>query len=113
MRGTTGRICQHPAMESPEYVWVFHGEGAKFASGVFETRDDAMAWAERHNLTGLLTQYPLGMGAYDHAVENGRFKPSREHHGSPEHIARFSPGHTEHVQLADGGVDDRQLSDPG
>ena len=96
-------------MESaPDCVWVFHGDGARHASGVFATKDDALAWVEHHRLTGLLTEYPVGVGAYDDAVAKGRFKPTREHHGTPEHIARFSPGHTEHMHLDHGRVDDGQ-----
>lgn len=91
---------------SSDRVWVFHGEKARFASGVFLTEEDGMAWIERHRLTGLLTEYPVGTGAYDDALARGLFKPSREHHGTPEHIAQFSPGRTQHVHVVDGHVDD-------
>lgn len=90
---------------SADHVWVFHGDGARLASGVFATKDDALAWARRHRLSGLLTEYPVGLGAYDDAVARGRFTPSSAHHGTPEHIARFSPGHTEHLHLVDGRLD--------
>lgn len=97
--------CKHSGMESlPDQVWVFHGDGARHASGVFATREDALAWIEQHRLTGLLTAYPLGVGAYDDAVARGHFKPSREHHGQPSHIAQFSPGRTEHVHVVDGRI---------
>lgn len=90
---------------SSDRVWVFHGDGAQHASGVFVTKADALAWIERHGLTGLLTEYPVGVGAYDDAVARGHFRPSREHHGTPQHIARFSPGRTEHVHVVDGRVE--------
>ena len=80
-------------MEStPARVWVFHGDGARFASGVFATEADGLAWVERHRLTGILTDYPFGVGAHDDAVARGRVTPSREHHGTPEHIAQLSAG---------------------
>jgi hypothetical protein len=85
-----------------ESVWVFHGEGAPHASGVFISKERALAWVEHHSLTGLLTQYPLDVGAYDDAIARGLFTPSREHHGTAEHIAQFSPGRTEHLHLVDG-----------
>lgn len=85
-----------------EMVWIFHGEGARFASGVFRSRDEGMAWIAEHRLTGILTEYPLGVGCYDDAIARGLFRPSREHHGTPEHIAQFSPGRTEHIHVADG-----------
>lgn len=86
-------------------VWVFHGDEARHASGVFSSKESALEWVERHRLTGLLTEYPLDVGAYDDAVARGLFKPSRDHHGSPRHIAGFSPGRTEHLHLVDGGLD--------
>lgn len=65
-------VCKHSRMESAlDSVWVFHGEGARFASGVFATEADGLAWVESHRLTGILTEYPLGVGAYDDAVARG------------------------------------------
>lgn len=89
--------------EKSDRVWVFHGEEARFASGVFATAEDGLAWIERHALTGVLTQYRVGVGAYDDAVTRGRFTPSRQHHGTPKHIAQFSPGY-DHIHVIDGRV---------
>jgi hypothetical protein len=91
-------------------VWIFHGAGAPFASGVFTSRDEGMAWIARHRLTGILTEYPAGDGCDDIAVRDGHFTPSRPHHGTPEHIARFSSGNTDHVHVRDG-VEDRHYGD--
>ena len=30
--------------DEPAMVWVFHGDGARFASGVFRSREEAAAW---------------------------------------------------------------------
>ncbi len=90
--------------DAPESVWIFHGDGARHAAGVFASKEQALAWVERHSLTGLVTEYPVGIGAFDDAVARGRFKPSRDHHGTPQHIAAFSPGHTEHLHVVDGHV---------
>jgi hypothetical protein len=32
-------------------VWIFHGEAARFASGVFDDEATALAWVSRHALT--------------------------------------------------------------
>jgi len=90
----------------PANVWIFHGTGAPFASGVFANRDDGMAWIARHQLTGILTEYPVGDGCYDIALRDGHFVPSRPHHGTPPHVARFSPSHTAHVHVHSGEEDD-------
>ena len=83
-------------------VWVFHGEGARFAAGVFRTADQGLAWALRNGVSGLLTEYPVGDGCYDIAVRDGHFHPSKHHHGTTEHIAGFSPGWTRHVHIENG-----------
>jgi hypothetical protein len=83
-------------------VWIFHGDGAPFAAAVFESREAGLAWAAKHGVTGLLTEYPIGDGCYDIAVAQGRFRPTKPHHGSPKHIAGFSPGWTEHIHVDQG-----------
>lgn len=85
-------------------VWVFHGDGAQHASGVFTSKERALAWIEHHGLTGLLTEYPLDVGAFDDALARGLFSPSQQHHGTPKHIAQFSPGRTEHLHVSNGVV---------
>ncbi|MGW0215806.1 DUF7710 domain-containing protein [Micromonospora chokoriensis] len=83
---------------------VFHGSNARFASGVFRSRTDGLARAERHRLSGTLSEYPVGAGCYDQSVEAGSFRPSRQHHGTPDHVAAFSP-HLNHLRLTDGVPD--------
>ncbi|MDG4820287.1 hypothetical protein O7635_00175 [Asanoa sp. WMMD1127] len=82
-------------------VWVFHGEGARYAAGVFASAADGLAWAASHGVSGLLTEYTLGDGCYDLAVREGSFRPSRPHHGTPAHVAAFSPS-LAHVHIVDG-----------
>ncbi|SDY85404.1 hypothetical protein SAMN05421684_1920 [Asanoa ishikariensis] len=82
-------------------VWIFHGEGAPFAAGVFVSRAEGVAWAQRHGVTGQLTEYLVGDGCYDVAVRTATFRPTKPHHGSPGHIAGFSSG-GEHVHIVDG-----------
>jgi len=81
-------------------VWVFHGENARFASGVFDTSDAGLAWAAEHKLTGILAEYATG-GAYDVALSEGRFRPEKPHHGTAGHIANFGPG-LRHLHVTDG-----------
>jgi hypothetical protein len=82
-----------------DVVWIFHGDGARHAAGVFRTEREGLEWAERHGVAGLLTEYPVGNGCYDIALADGHFRPSKPHHGTPEHIAAFSPGWTRHVHI--------------
>jgi hypothetical protein len=84
-------------------VWIFHGDRARYASAVFETEEAGLAWAAEHCVTGILTEYPYG-GAYDTAVSEGRFTPSKPHHGTTKHVAAFTPG-LRHIHLVDGRRD--------
>jgi|KBSSwiStaDraftv2_1062776.scaffolds.fasta_scaffold4793832_1 hypothetical protein len=82
-------------------VWIFHGDSAQYASAVFHDRDSGLAWIARRRVTGILAEYEVGNGCYDLAVEQGRFRHSKPHHGSPDHVARFGPG-LAHVHVQDG-----------
>jgi hypothetical protein len=100
-------LRRRPAADRPgpphPTVWIFHGDEARYASAVFETEEDGRAWAAGHRVTGILAEYPYG-GAYDTAVSEGRFTPSKPHHGSANHVAGFTPG-LRHVHLVDGRRD--------
>lgn len=101
-------VHEHDAARSPgtglTTVWLFHGDTARFAGGVFASESDGLAWAAEHRLTGILSEYRVGTGCYDLAVQEGRFRPSKPHHGTPGHVAGFSPG-LRHVHLLDGSPD--------
>ncbi|MCW3819217.1 hypothetical protein ONA91_32725 [Micromonospora sp. DR5-3] len=84
-------------------VWIFHGDRARYASGVFDTLDAGLAWAAEHHVTGILAEYANG-GAYDAAVSEGRFTPSKTHHGTADHVAAFGPG-LRHIHLTEGRRD--------
>jgi hypothetical protein len=102
--GRLRRVQNDQKASPPTTVWVFHGDAARFASGVFASREQGLAWVAQHQLTGILSQYPLGEGCYDWALTRDRFRPTKAHHGSPGHIAGFSPG-LAHVHVADGTAD--------
>jgi hypothetical protein len=97
------RMTTHGQAEDDDRprVWIFHGAGAPFAAGVFASRSDALDWVARHELTGIVTEYQVGGGCYDLAVEQHRFRDTKPHHGSVQHVAAFSPG-LDHVHVRDG-----------
>ena len=78
------------------FVWVFHGSHAQFASGVFSSQEHAEAWIALHQLSGLLTRYPLDEGAYQWAVSQGTFKPKRDDQKTARFIERFADGSVHH-----------------
>ncbi|MFG1839245.1 hypothetical protein ACGFH8_12510 [Micromonospora sp. NPDC049175] len=85
-------------------VWIFHGDAARFASGVFDDKVAALEWIARHGITGILAEYQVGDGCYDFAVREGRFHDTKKSHGSPDHVASFSPG-LAHVHVREGQPD--------
>lgn len=85
-------------------VWIFHGQASRFASGVFPDAASGLEWVAKHGLTGILTEYEVGDGCYDLAVKQGRFRNTKLHHGTAEHVAGFSPG-LGHIHVRDGHPD--------
>jgi hypothetical protein len=77
-------------------VWIFTGsqehQRSIFPSGVFSTRAAAEEWIAQHGLSGTLTMYRVDVGAYDWAVQNGHFRPTKPHHSTPDFIGHFSGG---------------------
>lgn len=96
-------LRRRPIREERDTVWLFHGDGARFASGVFANAEDGRDWARRHRVSGTLAEYAMG-GAYDVAVAEGRFTRTRDHHGTPGHVAGFSAG-LDHLHIVDGAID--------
>lgn len=83
-------------------VWVFHGEDADFASGVFTSRERAEAWIQSNKLSGTLTKYPVDIPVYEWAVSAGFFTPKRDDHRTPWFIGRFTSATQEHYHYDDG-----------
>lgn len=83
-------------------VWIFIGEGARLPSGVFASRMDAELWIGQHGLSGLLTEYPIGIGVYDWAIANGHFQPKNTEQLLAKFIGRFSSGNLIHVHYEKG-----------
>lgn len=85
-----------------ESVWIFSGTGSRFPSGVFADKGAAFTWISKNNLSGLLTEYPLGQGVYDWAIANSFFQASKEHQTKPEFIQSFTCASQEHYHFEDG-----------
>ncbi len=82
------------------YVWVFNGNGARFPSAVFSSREKAEAWITAHDLSGTLTRYPLDQGVYEWTIAQGYFTPTREQHRTAAFIQSFSSAYQEHYHYA-------------
>jgi hypothetical protein len=90
-------------MDTPERsVWVFLGERGKWPSGVFSSREAAIAWVSGHQLTGMITKYPVDVGVYDWAVATEAFRPTKPRHSSSEFIGGFTTAAQEHEHFSDG-----------
>lgn len=81
-----------------ESVWIFHGAGGQFTSGVFSSKERAIEWIEKYGLEGLLTKYPLDQGVFDWAVENG-FTDANQRSSSAATIQKFSSAAMEHYHF--------------
>ena len=86
---------------SEKYIWVFHGAGGRFSSGVFESKKLAESWISNNKLQGVLTKYPVNKGVYDWAIEKGYFKAKKEEHSTPGFMQKFTTGSQEHYHYED------------
>ena len=88
--------------EDYDGVWVFNGDGGRFAGGVFTTLEAAEAWIAEKRLSGVLTLYPLDTGVYDWAIARGSFKVREDKHSSPGFIGSFTTASMAHHHYAQG-----------
>lgn len=88
-----------------EGVWIFSGAGGRFASGVFTSKEAGVKWIAEHQLSGVLTWYPLNQGVYQWAIENGAFEPRKEHEHTANFIQNFSCASQDHYHFEDGVAD--------
>lgn len=86
-------------------VWVFIGLGRRFSSGVFQDKEAAAKWISKYKLSGVLTQYPIGKGVYEWAIDNKVFEPRKDHESSPEFIQSFTCAAQEHYHFENGEVE--------
>jgi hypothetical protein len=89
-------------MKPHRTVWVFVAPGGAFPGGVFEELHDAEEWIANHALTGTLTRYPVGIGAYDWAVEEGAFTPKPTKVIDSTFIGRFTSATMNHHHYEGG-----------
>lgn len=71
-------------------VFIFNGKNSRFPSAVFSTKEKAEGWVNSNGLTGTITEMPLDMSTYDHALKEGLFTPKNIKEKSKEFIAGFS-----------------------
>ena len=85
-----------------DMVWVFVADGGSSPSAVFREVESAEEWIGRNKLTGLLTEYPVGIGVYDWAVETGLFKPKPSKRIDSSFIGRFTTAAARHHHFENG-----------
>lgn len=90
------------SIQRDDYVWLFNGDGARFPSGAFSSKEKAERWIEEHKLSGVLTAYPIDEAVYDWAIRTGIFTPKREKHTAPEFIQSFTSAGQDHVHYERG-----------
>ncbi len=77
-------------------IWVFNGQGAAFPCALFSSREKAEEWIESHQVRGVLTKYPVDISAYEQAIEEGWFTPTKEYQKKGRFIEAFTSASMEH-----------------
>jgi hypothetical protein len=87
------------------YVWVFHGEGGRFTSGVFKNLATAEEWIKINKLTGILSKYPVDIGVYDWAIQSNFFEVKKDSEANPQFIQKFTSASQDHYHFEAGKID--------
>lgn len=86
-----------------ERVWVFNGSQASFPAGVFSDITSAEAAISNHELSGTLTEFPVGWLSYDWAKERGLYKPPISGRSANSHlISRYVSEYQSHFHYENG-----------
>jgi hypothetical protein len=83
-------------------VWVFSGDGGRYPSGIFTSKERAAEWIARYRLSGMLTAYPIDEGVFSWAVRTGVFTAKSEKHSSSEFIQTFTTAAQDHFHYEQG-----------
>lgn len=87
-------------------VWIFNGAKGRYPGGAFTDRRIAEAWIRTHELSGVLTWYPLDVGCLEWAVAHGctNISPSKlpGKLKDPEFIGSFSSASQPHYHYLNG-----------
>lgn len=75
-----------------------------FSGGVFDSKDLAEKWIEKHKLSGVLTKYPVNTGVFDWMLEEGEIGTRLEERvrKDPKGIGGFTSASMEHYHYEDG-----------
>jgi hypothetical protein len=101
-------------LEDYRCVWVFNASPWQGVSAIFADGDKAEDWARKHQLYGMLTAYPVGVGTYDWAVKVKVFKPRKPHQMENAIIQTFSDASQPHFHYEpddNGTVSYTQITD--
>ena len=96
-------------MKKPaNYIWIFVGTNTSFPSGIFTSKELAIEWVKKHNLTGTLSLMPLDEGVFDWSVRNDMLTIKKEKipekSKDPHFIASCFPASLEHYHFENGSV---------
>lgn len=90
-------------VEGGRFIFVFHGTDAKFASGVYESLEDAKRSIAAHKMSGILTSDPVNETVYDYAVRNEFFQPKPTQ--SESFVQKFTSASQEHYHFQNGKIE--------
>ena len=90
-------------VDDGRFIFVFHGAEAKFASGVYDSFEDAKRSISTHKMSGNLTRYSVNETAYDYAVRNDLFQPKPTQ--SESFVQNFTSDSQEHYHFHNGEVE--------
>jgi hypothetical protein len=92
-------------MNKRESIFVFNGENANFALGIYSTKEKALDFIVTNKLSGVLTKYPLDIDVYNWTIEEDFFKVKNEQQKTAKFIQNFSSAYLEHWHIENGLIE--------
>ena len=85
-----------------QLVWVFNGANGRFPGGVFTSEVLAEKWIRTNQLTGVITKYPVDVGTFDWAREQGFLSEKVIKRTEPDFIGSFTSAGFDHFHFENG-----------
>lgn len=95
-----------------ESVWLFLGDGARFPAAVFADEDDARRWIRSQRVSGILTEYPIGISVLEWATAKDFVDGAASKFSNPKVVQRFSSANQKHSHYVDGVESNKHDLDP-
>lgn len=85
-------------------IYVFNGNENSYPSGIFLSKENALEFIKKYELSGVLTLYPIDISVYDWVLDKGYFKIKQDYQKKGSFISKFSSAYLKHWHIENGQI---------